>query len=98
MSDNIDEKAIGVHEKRLRRILFRATHRGIKEMDILLGGYTRENIEKMPLCDLDLFEVMLNIDDQKFYSILLRDEEVPEQFEGKLMQSIIDYTHNSLKS
>ncbi len=98
MSENIDVKNINQHQKRLRRILFRTSHRGIKEMDILLGGYARENIEKMSDITLGELEKMLNIDDQKFYSILLGDEEVPDQFAGKLMQSLIDYTHNSLKS
>jgi len=91
-------KALTEHEKRVRRLLFRATHRGIKEMDILLGGYAAEYLDTMSADKLDEFEMILTIQDQKFYSILLGDEAVPSEFEGELMQSLIHYTHNRLKS
>ncbi len=92
------EHDLSHHEKRVRRLLFRATHRGIKEMDILLGGYAAEFLPTMPADTLDEFEMLLTIQDQKFYSILLGDEDVPAEFEGALMQALIHYTHNRLKS
>lgn len=94
----ITTETMSDQEKRVRRLFFRATHRGIKEMDILLGGYAEENLPKMSAAELDEFEMLLTVQDQKFYSILLGDEPVPAGFEGDMMQALIHYTHNRLKS
>ena len=98
MTEVSSEHDLSAHDKRVRRLLFRATHRGIKEMDILLGGYAEAHLNEMSSEKLDEFEMMLTIHDQKFYSILLGDEAVPAGFEGELMDALIHYTHNRLKS
>ena len=31
----------------IKKLYFRASHRGMKEMDLLLGNFARENLNKM---------------------------------------------------
>ena len=45
-------------EHRRRRILFRATHRGTYENDILIGGYVRARIAAFTDADLDAIQAI----------------------------------------
>lgn len=53
MSDDI--------ELRRRRALYRAQHRGTKELDIIVGGYAAEKLDGMSGEELFLFEQFLQI-------------------------------------
>lgn len=48
---------------RRRRALYRATHRGSKEMDFLLGRYAAETIPEMSPADLAVMEELIEAPD-----------------------------------
>ena len=50
-------------DHRRRRILFRATHRGTYENDILIGGYVRARIAVFTDADLDALEEVMELPD-----------------------------------
>ena len=50
-------------EIRRRRALYRAQHRGTKEMDWLLGRYAEDRLPAMSADDLTAFERMIAIPD-----------------------------------
>ncbi len=50
-------------DARRRRLLFRATHRGTKEVDILLGGYVRVRLADFADADLPPLEEILEYPD-----------------------------------
>lgn len=54
-------------EHRLKRIRMRSWRRGIKEMDIILGGFADARLESLNAADLDAYEAMLNENDQDLY-------------------------------
>jgi antitoxin CptB len=47
------------NEPRRRRLLFRATHRGTYENDLLLGGFVRDNLDILTEADLDALEALM---------------------------------------
>jgi len=47
-----------------RQIIYRATHRGTKEMDLLLGNFVKNNIDKFDYDDLKDLEKLLFIEDE----------------------------------
>ena len=49
---------------RLRRLAMRASRRGIKEMDVILGPWAAENLQALGAADLDRFEALLGENDQ----------------------------------
>ncbi|WP_425404926.1 succinate dehydrogenase assembly factor 2 [Hwanghaeella sp.] len=61
-------------ERRLKRIRFRSWHRGIKEMDILVGGFADKHLADLSDEELDAFETVLTVPDQELYGMLVRDE------------------------
>jgi antitoxin CptB len=50
-------------ETRRRRALYRAQHRGTKEMDLVVGGYAAAKLAEMPDAQLALFEQLLELPD-----------------------------------
>jgi antitoxin CptB len=44
---------------RRRRLLFRATHRGTYENDLLLGGFVRDNLENLTDADIEALETLM---------------------------------------
>ena len=63
MSDQLDV--------RRRRAVFRATHRGTKEMDWLLGRYAEATLETMAAADLDVFERLIQVPDPDLHAWIL---------------------------
>ena len=51
----------------INQIIYRSTHRGSKEMDILLGGFVKRNIDKFDDNELLDLDKILNYDDEILY-------------------------------
>jgi antitoxin CptB len=50
-------------ELRRRRALYRATHRGSKELDFLLGRFAQQSIESMSDADIETLERLIDVPD-----------------------------------
>ena len=65
----------------LKKLLFKASHRGTKEMDIILGNFAKKNLESMDIDNLKLFEELLEIPDHDLYKwFTSEDINIPEKF------------------
>ena len=51
-----------------KKIIYRSNYRGTKEMDKLLGTFTKKNINNLDNEDLIDLEKLLNIDDTNLYN------------------------------
>jgi len=51
-----------------KKIIYRSNYRGTKEMDKLLGAFTKKYIEQLSSEDLIDMENLLNIDDTNLYN------------------------------
>lgn len=58
-------------ETRRRRALFRANHRGTKEMDWLLGKYADAKLDRMGAAELTLFEALIEMPDPDLQTWIL---------------------------
>ena len=61
-TDNATDSTSDLDARR-RRALYRAAHRGTKEMDFLLGRYAAAKLAAMADADLERFEVLLSLPD-----------------------------------
>ena len=59
MSSNIDDLK--------KKIIYRSTYRGTKEMDTLLSSFTKKNINKLNNDELINLSNLLDIDDENLY-------------------------------
>ena len=51
-----------------KKIIYRSNYRGTKEMDKLLGAFTKKYIESLSVKDLKHLEELLDIDDTNLYN------------------------------
>ena len=64
-------------DPRRRRILFRAWHRGIREMDLILGQFADTELARLEGEELDEFEAILGEDDNDLFKWTCGKEPVP---------------------
>tara|TARA_Y100001970_G_scaffold131383_1_gene162065 strand:+ start:5612 stop:5878 length:267 start_codon:yes stop_codon:yes gene_type:complete len=55
-------------EQLKKKIIYRSSYRGTKEMDKLLGAFTKEYINKLNKTELQDLEKLLDIDDDNLYN------------------------------
>jgi antitoxin CptB len=72
-------------ENQLKKIIYRAVHRGCKETDFLLGDFFVANKNNLSELGLDLCEKFLNEDDMLIYDWIL--EKIPTEI---IYQSLIE--------
>jgi antitoxin CptB len=60
-----------------RKLLWRATHRGLKELDLVLGGFARANIAVMNDAELDEFAEIVALPDGELFGWLMGDGPAP---------------------
>lgn len=83
-------------EPRRRRILFRAWHRGTREMDLLMGSFTDAEIRTMSDDDLDVFELLIEAPDRDIYAWITDKTETPSNYNTPLFQRLkVFHTHTA---
>ena len=78
-------------DARRKKLLFRANHRGFKEMDLIMGHFAENQLTEMSELELDQFEALLGQPDQDVYSWIVRTGQTPEQFETDLLERLREF-------
>lgn len=71
---------------RLKRLRIRAWRRGIKEMDLVLGGYADAHLETMDDDALDVFEAVMGENDHDILQWVTGQVTPPERFASLIAQ------------
>ncbi len=74
-----------------KRLLWRASHRGIKEMDILVGGYAVRELPTMTAADLLIFESLMDVPDQDLMAYATGQAAVPAAHDGVILRGILAF-------
>jgi antitoxin CptB len=80
----------GLDERR-RRLLFRCWHRGIREMDLVLGRFADAQIESLSEVELSELEGWLEIPDQQIFAWVNGMEPAPPEIETGLFRRLRDF-------
>ena len=56
---------------RRKKILFKCTYRGTKELDILLGNFVSKHIDLLKSKEFNYLEIILSFNDIDLYKILI---------------------------
>jgi len=73
---------------RQKRLLFRSWHRGMREMDLLLGRFANAEIGNLGDSELDNFELLLEAPDRDIFSWLTGEAEPPGAYKTPVLQKI----------
>lgn len=82
-SDGLDE--------RRKKLLFRSWHRGMREMDYVLGMFANEAIADLSDDELSEFEMLMQVPDPDMYKWLSGTIEVPPNWDTTIVRKIREF-------
>lgn len=77
-----------------KRLLYQSQHRGMKEMDVILGGFAEQVLQSMTCGELLEFEDLLAFPDQELYGLFFEGIPLPDGISQKLFERIDDVVKN----
>lgn len=80
-------------DARLRRLKFRAWHRGTREADYLIGGFFDRHHPSWGEPEVEWFEALVDEDDVDVMAWALGTAAAPQGYQGSLMEQMrrLDY-------
>jgi antitoxin CptB len=79
-------------EIRIKRLRMRAWHRGIKEMDLILGGWADRHLADADDATLDAFEAVMAEADHDLYQWVSRQAKAPAPLRPFLDRLAAEFT------
>lgn len=76
---------------RRKKLLFRSSRRGMREIDILLGGFAHRHLEGLDDRQLVRFETLLDQSDLDLFNWITGREPVPADLDHDVMELIIEF-------
>ena len=75
-------------ELQRKQLLYRASYRGFKEADLLIGGFAKAHLPEMDAAALDAFEALLKFEDRDIYDWATGKRPVPQEVEGPVFEQL----------
>jgi antitoxin CptB len=73
---------------RRRKILFRAWHRGTREMDLLMGRFADAALAGMSDAELDEFERLIEVPDPDLFSWIMGEADAPADYDTAVFRKL----------
>lgn len=81
---------------RRKRALFRAWHRGIREMDLIMGRFADAEIGALPEDELAAFERLIEVPDRDLYLWITGEAEAPPEHDTPVFRRLKSFhTHGA---
>ena len=86
-------------DHRLRRLRFRAWHRGTREADLLIGGFCDRYADGWTEAEMIWFEALLEEQEVDIMAWAIGTQPVPTAFDGPLMKAMqqLDYIATAMR-
>jgi len=89
---NFDDRT---QDPRRKRIKFRAWHRGMKEVDLVLGPFADMFVDQLDDAALDEFEQLLSAPDNDIYDWLCERSTPPDGYCTKLYEQVFNFSRRA---
>ncbi len=76
-------------QTRRRRLLFRATHRGTHETDLLVGGYVAPRLDSLTETDMDALEEVMELPDADLADWLTGRRPIPPEADSPMLRALL---------
>jgi antitoxin CptB len=86
----MSEPEVAPLDARRRRLLYRATHRGTYENDLLLGGFVQRHIRVLDESELSALEALLEIPDNELADWLTGRLAIPDEMATPMLVRVRD--------
>jgi antitoxin CptB len=78
-------------DARRKRLLFRSWHRGMREMDLVLGRFADAQLASLSAAELDEYERWLEIPDQQIFTWVNGVQTTPPEVDTALFRRLRDF-------
>ena len=78
-------------DARRRRLAFRAWHRGMREVDLLLGRFADARLGELSDAEIASFETLLDIPDPDILAFVTGEAPVPAEVDSPTLRLIIAF-------
>ena len=75
-------------DHRRRRILFRSWHRGLREMDLIMGQFADKHIGDLAEPELDEFELLIEVPDRDLLMWLTGETLTPANYDQPVFRKL----------
>jgi len=84
------KSSAGLDERR-RRILFRAWHRGTREMDLLMGRFADAELVGLSEDEVGAFEELIELQDPDLFAWISGSLPMPAEHDTPIFRKLIDF-------
>ena len=81
-------------DARRRKLLFRAWHRGMREMDLIMGRFADARIEQLAAAELADFEHLMEVPDRELLAWITGEADVPPNYNTALFRRLRDFNRS----
>jgi antitoxin CptB len=78
-------------DPRRRRLLFRSWHRGMREMDLIMGRFADAHIAQLSDAELDAFEQLMELPDPDLLAWITSASTVPAADDTAMFRRLCDF-------
>ena len=82
-------------DPRRRRMLFRAWHRGMREMDLIMGRFVESCIGTLSEAELEALERMSELPDSDLYAWLAGERPLPSEHDTPMFRRMREFQRRS---
>jgi antitoxin CptB len=76
---------------RRRRLLYRAWHRGTREMDLIMGRFANAALAALSDAEVDEFERLADVPDPELYAWVTGSRPVPDTYDLAVLRRLRDF-------
>lgn len=80
-------------DDRRKKLYFRSSHRGIKEMDIIFSKFAEAVLAELPDAQLDDYERILELSDTDLFAWATGRQEMPQELSSPLLDQLLSLDH-----
>jgi antitoxin CptB len=81
-------------DARRRQLLFRAWHRGLREVDLIMGRFADMTVETLSDHELGEFEQLVEVSDRELLAWVLGEADVPAAYDTPLFRRLRDFNRS----
>jgi antitoxin CptB len=73
---------------RRRKLKFRSWHRGMREMDLIMGRFADACVDAMEPAELDDYERLMEVPDPELFGWVLSDDSPPADLDSPMLRRL----------
>ena len=79
---------------RRRKLLFRSWHRGMREMDLIMGRFADATVQQLTQEELAEFEHLMEVPDRELLAWIIGEADVPPDYDTALFRRLREFNRS----